>query len=246
MSTFGLIILSTLSVSFISLIGVFFIGMKGGATEKFLERFVSFAVGGLLGGAFFHLLPESLELKDSLIFTYVLSGIIIFFVIEKFLHWRHCHKDKCDVHTFTYLNLIGDGVHNFLDGIIIATSFMTDTHLGMATTIAVAAHEIPQEVGDYGILIYGGFSRAKALLYNFLSALTSVAGAIIAYMFFNQILWLKIFLIPCIAGGFIYIALADLIPELHKEREGAKIPVQLVTMFLGLGLMWGLKIFFER
>ncbi|MBI5196261.1 MAG: ZIP family metal transporter [Nitrospirae bacterium] len=246
MSTFGLIILSTIGISFISLIGVFFIGMKGSATEKFLERFVSFAVGGLLGGAFFHLLPESIELKDSLIFTYVLSGIIIFFVIEKFLHWRHCHKDKCDVHTFTYLNLIGDGVHNFLDGIIIATSFMTDTHLGMATTIAVAAHEIPQEVGDFGILIYGGFSKAKALLYNFLSALTSVAGAIIAYLFFGQILWLKIFLIPCIAGGFIYIALADLIPELHKERESSKIPVQLVTMFSGLGLMWGLKIFFER
>jgi len=239
-----IILLATFMVSLISLIGIFFIGMKQDTLTKIIKYLVSFAVGGLLGGAFFHLLPESMETGNPFLFVYVLSGIMIFFLIEKFLHWRHCHKGHCDAHTFTYLNLIGDGIHNFIDGMIIAASFVTDMRLGVITTLAVAAHEIPQEIGDFGILVYGGFSKSKALLFNLLSALTAMAGAVIAYFSFNQIVWLKGFLIPFTAGGFLYIALVDLIPELHKEAEKDNMALQFITIISGLLLMWLLKISF--
>jgi zinc and cadmium transporter len=238
------ILLATFIVSLISLIGIFFIGMKQDTLTKIIKYLVSFAVGGLLGGAFFHLLPESMETGNPFLFVYVLSGIMIFFLIEKFLHWRHCHKGHCDAHTFTYLNLIGDGIHNFIDGMIIAASFVTDMRLGVITTLAVAAHEIPQEIGDFGILVYGGFSKSKALLFNLLSALTAMAGAVIAYFSFNQIVWLKGFLIPFTAGGFLYIALVDLIPELHKEAGKDNMALQFITIISGLLLMWLLKISF--
>ena len=241
-----IILFATFIVSLISLIGVFFIGMKQDTLTKAIKYLVSFAVGGLLGGAFFHLLPESMESGNPSMFVYVLSGIMIFFLIEKFLHWRHCHKGQCDAHTFTYLNLIGDGIHNFIDGMIIAASFVTDMRLGVITTLAVAAHEIPQEIGDFAILVYGGFSKSKALLFNFLSALTAMAGAVIAYFSFNQIVWLKEFLIPFTAGGFLYIALVDLIPELHKEAGKDNIALQFITMIGGLLLMWLLKISFAE
>lgn len=246
MLIFGYIIFATTVVSLISLIGIFFIKIKSERFDSFIEYLVSFAVGGLLGGAFLHLLPEAMESGNPSIFIYVLSGILIFFLIEKFLHWRHCHKGHCDAHTFTYLNLIGDGVHNFVDGMIIAASFVTDVRLGFVTTIVVAAHEIPQEIGDFGILVYGGFSKVKALVYNLLSALTAVAGAVIAFFAFEHVLWLKVYLIPFTAGGFIYIALVDMIPELHKKWRGGKIAVQLASIFAGIFLMWWLKTLFEH
>ena len=241
-----IILLATFIVSLISLIGIFFIGMKQDTLTKIIKYLVSFAVGGLLGGAFFHLLPESMESGNPSMFVYVLSGIMIFFLIEKFLHWRHCHKGHCDAHTFTYLNLIGDGIHNFIDGMIIAASFVADMRLGVVTTLAVAAHEIPQEIGDFGILVYGGFSKSKALLFNLLSALTAMAGAVIAYFSFSQIVWLKEVLIPFTAGGFLYIALVDLIPELHKKAGKDNIALQFITMIGGLLLMWLLKISFAE
>lgn len=207
---------------------------------------MSFAVGSLLGGSFFHLLPESMEAKEPSIFTYVLSGIAFFFIIEKFLHWRHCHKGQCDAHTFTYLNLIGDSAHNFIDGMIIAASFVADARLGIATTLAVAVHEIPQEIGDFAILVYGGFSRLKALACNLLSAVAAIAGAVIAYLSFERMEGLKDILIPFTGGGFIYIALVDLIPELHKQRKGKKLLVQAVMIGLGILLMWWLKELFKH
>jgi zinc and cadmium transporter len=240
------ILLATFIVSLISLIGIFFIGMKQDTLTKVIKYLVSFAVGGLLGGAFFHLLPESMETRNPFLFVYVLSGIMIFFLIERFLHWRHCHKGHCDAHTFTYLNIIGDGIHNFIDGMIIAASFVTDIRLGVITTLAVAAHEIPQEIGDFGILVYGGFSKSKALLFNLLSALTAMAGAVIAYFSFSQIVWLKEVLIPFTAGGFLYIALVDLIPELHKEAGKDNMALQFITIIGGLLLMWLLKIYFAE
>lgn len=241
-----IILLATFIVSLLSLIGIFFIGMRQDTLTNVIKYLVSFAVGGLFGGAFFHLLPESIASGEHSLFIYVLSGILIFFLIEKFLHWRHCHKGHCDAHTFTYLNLIGDGIHNFIDGMIIAASFVTDMRLGVITTLAVAAHEIPQEIGDFGILVYGGFSKANALLFNLLSALTAMAGAVIAYFSFNQIVWLKGFLVPFTAGGFLYIALVDLIPELHKEAGKDNIALQFITMIGGLLLMWLLKIYFAE
>jgi zinc and cadmium transporter len=242
----GYIILATFIVSLISLTGIFFIGMQDKTLEGLVEHLVSFAVGGLLGGAFFHLLPEAAESGSPLLFTYVLFGIIFFFLLEKILHWRHCHMGQCDAHSFTYLNLVGDGVHNFIDGMIVAAAFVADTRLGIATTLAVAAHEIPQEIGDFGVLVYGGFSRSKALAFNFLSAVTAMAGAIITYFSFERIIWLKDSLIPFTAGGFIYIALVDLIPELHKKKKGGKLFSQFSMIGIGLLLMWWLKAFFEQ
>ena len=147
--------------------------------------------------------------------------MLLFFVLEKFLYWYHCHKGKCDVHTFQYLNLFGDGIHNFLDGVIIAATFMTDTGLGVVTTAAVIFHEVPQELGDFGVLIYGGFSPKKALFYNFLSALTAFLGALVAF-YFGLSDGHTSFLVALAAGGFIYIAAADLLPELQRQKKDQK------------------------
>ncbi len=168
----------------------------------------------------------------------MIIGFVAFYMLEKILHWRHCHEGKCDVHVFTYLNLIGDAVHNFLDGIIIAASFVVNTNLGIVTTLAVIFHEIPQEFGDFGVLIYGGFSKAKALTYNFLTALTAVAGAVIGFFLSSAIENSVVFLLPLTAGGFIYIASSDLVPELRKETDIKKSLLPFIFFLLGLGFMW--------
>ena len=157
------ILSATILVSLISLIGVFTLGVKTKTFDKILVLLVGFAAGGLIGGAFLHLLPEALERCGcNLVFFYTLIGFTIFFLMERYLYWRHCHEGVCDIHTFTYMNLIGDGVHNFADGLIIAASFTTDIKLGIVTTLAVIFHEIPQEMGDFGILVYGGFNKSRA------------------------------------------------------------------------------------
>ena len=178
---FFYIILATVIVSSISLIGIIFLGLKEDVLKRMMESLISLASGGLLGGAFIHLIPESLEMGGNSSLNYVIVGLIFFFVMEKFLKWRHCHEYGCDIHAFTYLNLIGDGIHNFIDGMIIAAAFMTSFHLGLVTTVAVILHEIPQEVGDFAVLIYGGFSKRKALIFNLLSAIFAVVGAIFTY-----------------------------------------------------------------
>jgi len=196
----------------------------------------------MLGGAFLHILPESLSLGENL-FVYVILGIVLFFLLEKFLYWRHCHDGICEVHPFTYLNLIGDGIHNFIDGIIIAASFMSSMELGVTTTAAVALHEIPQELGDFSVLIYGGMTSKKALFYNFLSALTAVAGALFVYFFFSFASFGK-YVLPFAAGGFIYIASSDLIPELHKARKLSDSVAQFLLFLFGIALMGAFKIVF--
>jgi zinc and cadmium transporter len=246
MPILGYILLAAIAVSFLSLAGLLLIWMKEKTLGKTIEVLVGFAVGCLLGGAFLHLLPESVDSGTPAVFIYVLAGIVVFFLIEKLLHWRHCHLGRCDAHTFTYLNLLGDGVHNFIDGTIIAASFLTDVRLGFVTTVAVAAHEVPQEIGDFAILVYGGFSKSKALLYNLISALVAVAGAVTAYFAFARMSWLKAFLIPFTAGGFVYIALVDMVPELHKKAGGKKIVAQTGSMVAGLAIMWWLKILLDH
>ena len=163
MSQLIYIVLTTFAIALIAFIGVFALAMKEQLLNKILIILVSLSAGALMGGAFLHLLPESVEKSGRTdIFIFVLVGFVLFFVIEKLLHWRHCHKGKCDVHTFHYMNLIGDSVHNFIDGLIIAASFIISTPLGFTTTIAIAAHEIPQEIGDSGVLIYGGGSKKES------------------------------------------------------------------------------------
>jgi len=235
-----LILLSTLLVSLISLVGVFFIAMKEQVFKKILLLLVSFASGTLLGAAFLHLIPESLlSAQSETSLVAILVGILAFFLLEKSL-WRHCHERECPIHTFAYLNLLGDGMHNFIDGVVIAASFIASVPLGLATTLAVIAHEIPQEIGDFGILVYGGFSKGKALSFNFLSAIIAILGATLMYFsspFFPSLEYLLAFA----AGGFIYMATTDLIPELHKETALSRSAAQFFLISLGITLMWVLK-----
>ena len=232
------ILASVTVVSLISFIGVIFIGLKESLLRRIVMVLVGFASGTLLGGAFFDLLPEAVNMINPpiTIFYFVILGIIVFFCIEKFLYWRHCHEEKCQVHTFAYISLVGDGVHNFIDGMIIAATFVFSFELGIITTLAVISHEIPQEIGDFGVLIYGGLSKRKALTYNFISALTAILGAIVTY----YVVFLRsnyALLVPFAAGGFIYIAATDLMPELHKKSHAGESIIQLLSILLGLGLM---------
>ena len=237
-----IILIAVFLISLISFVGAFSLFLKKNLLARFLLLFIAFAAGAMLGGAFLHILPESLSLGENL-FVYVILGIVLFFLLEKFLYWRHCHDGICEVHPFTYLNLIGDGIHNFIDGMIIAASFMSSMELGVTTTAAVALHEIPQELGDFSVLIYGGMTSKKALFYNFLSALTAVAGALFVYFFFSFASFGK-YVLPFAAGGFIYIASSDLIPELHKARKLSDSVAQFLLFLFGIALMGAFKIVF--
>ncbi|MBI2558722.1 ZIP family metal transporter [Candidatus Woesearchaeota archaeon] len=231
------ILIAVFIVSLISILGIF-IFLKEKTLNKILFFLVSFAAGSLLGAAFLDLLPEALEggFRES-VPVFILLGILSFFILEKFLYWHHHHTGE-EAHAFTYLNVIGDGIHNFLDGAVIAVSFMNNTALGIVATIAIIAHEIPQEIADFSVLIYGGFSKMKALVYNFLTALTAVIGALAAYFYSSAIENSTIFLTSFAVGGFVYIASTDLIPEIHKEKDVRKSLVQFGLLALGIFVIW--------
>lgn len=206
---------------------------------------MSFSVGGLLGGAFFHLVPEAIEINGEVlkVSTWLLVGIFASYILEMVLKWRHCHIPTSDEHphSFAYINLIGDGVHNMIDGIIIGGAYLTSTSLGVATTIAVCLHEIPQEIGDFGVLIYAGMTRRRALLLNLASASTAILGVVIALSLSAYVENLVALLLPFAAGNFIYIAGSDLVPELQDEKQLSSSLVQLALMVLGLSLLYLLK-----
>ena len=234
-------LISVIFVSLLSFVGVLFIAIKEEKLKKILLFLVSFAAGGLLGDSFIHLLPEAVE-EDGFSLSVslaVLVGLLLFFVLEKFICWRHCHipTSKSHPHPVVFMNLIGDGFHNFIDGAVISASFLTTIPLGIATTLAVVLHEIPQEIGDFGVLLHGGLSKNKALIFNFASALAAVGGAILVLILGERIVGVSQLLIPFTAGGFIYIAGSDLIPELHKETNLAKSLMQMVGLILGIGIM---------
>ena len=238
-------LLSVFLVSLISFIGVFALSIKIERLRKVLIYLISFSAGALFGDAFIHLLPEiSEEFGFGLnVSGYLLLGIGSFFVLEKVIHWRHCHGEFLEkgherVHPFVYTNLVGDGLHNFLDGVIIASSYIVSIPVGVATTIAVILHEIPQEIGDFGVLIHGGFSRGKALLLNFASALAAVLGVVAVFLLQGEIENIELILVPIAAGGFIYIAGSDLIPELHKHSgEIGQSLLQLLAFVAGILVM---------
>lgn len=240
-------LLSVIIVSLISLIGVFTLSVKKETLEKLLIYLVSFSAGTLLGDAFIHLIPEAFrENEGNILFSvYILAGILVFFIIEKFLHWRHCHKVACDdhPHPFSYVLLVGDTIHNLIDGMVIAASYLVSIPVGIATTAAVVFHEIPQEIGDFSSLVYGGFSRFKALMANFLISIAGIIGAVIVLLLNINDGSMSRFLVPFAAGGFIYIASSDLIPELHKDTDPKKSFWQLVSLVLGIALMLALVLF---
>jgi len=212
-----------------------------------LPHLVSFATGALLGAAFLGLLPHAMEAvggEDTHVIPMaVLLGLLGFFLLEKLVLWRHCHEDHCEVHapdsgarrhSTGTLILIGDGLHNFLDGILIAGAFLTDIHLGVVTSLAVAAHEIPQEVGDFAVLLHSGFNRGKAFFYNVLSSLTTVIGGLLAYLALQDLQHLLPYVLAVAASSFIYIAVADLIPTLHQRVEGRAAVQQICLIAIGV------------
>jgi zinc and cadmium transporter len=233
---------SVFVVSMISLIGVFTLSIGMDRLRKVLLFLVSFAAGGLLGDAFIHLLPEAIKDTDynmTLMSLLILAGMLSFFVLEKVLWWRHCHVPTSEdhPHPLASTNLIGDAFHNFIDGTIIAGSFLVSIPLGVTTTIAVILHEIPQEIGDFGILLHTGMQRTKALFFNFLSACVAIVGAVVILFIGRSLGSIHAIIVPLTIGGFIYIASADLIPELKKEPHAGKSVLQLTSLLFGVGIM---------
>ena len=226
--------------SLIGLAGAFTFFLKEEQLKGIIFLLVAFSTGALLGGAFFHLLPESLEkLPVEPALMTVLAGFLVFLVLEIYLHWHHCVE--CDIHPFTYLMIIGDGVHNFIDGVVIAVSFFVSIPIGIITTIMIIGHEIPQELGVFGVLLHGGQTKQKALLYSFLAQATCIIGGIAGYLLSTQAQAASSLLIPFAAGGFIYIAASDLIPELHKSG-GFKRFSGLSLFLIGMAFMLGIKL----
>jgi zinc and cadmium transporter len=240
-------IISVILVSLVSLVGILTFVLKSKKISEYLLLLVSLSAGTLFGGAFLHLLPEAVEkngftLQISLL---ILGGILVFFILEKFIHWRHCHGQEVGDHihrkqAIAPLNLIGDALHNFLDGLVIAGSYVVSIPAGIAVTVAVIFHEVPQEIADFGVLLYSGMSKKKALFLNFLSAAVSIVGAVVGLIFASKSELFIELILPFAAGGFIYIAGSNLIPELHKKCGGRDSLWHFALMFVGILLMLAL------
>lgn len=211
--------------------------------KKNIHYFVSFAVGTMLSVVFLDILPEALEiLEPRTLFSYTLGGFLFFFLLARFLFWYHCHNGTCEVHKKTAgsMILVGDTLHNFIDGIIITLAFTADFRIGVITTFAVLLHEMPQEMGDFFVLLNSGFSKKKALFYNFIVALSTPIGAIITYFFVSNINGFMGPALGIIAGNFLYIAASDLVPELHAgHRKGSTTFLQFGLILLGIFLVYG-------
>ncbi|HUO57089.1 MAG TPA: ZIP family metal transporter [bacterium] len=243
--TFTYMLVSVGLVSLLSLIGISLLALSHEAFHKIVFGLVALAVGALFGDAFLHLLPEAFknQAQTTQASLFVVAGILLFFILENFLHWRHQHSDEHhEIQPYGYLNLVADMTHNFIDGLIIGASYRVGMPLGMATTLAVLLHEIPHEFSNFGILVKSGFSRQKALFLNFLTALTALAGGILAWRAGQGTGAFIQALIPLTAGGFIYIAGSDLVPQLHKDVKSLRAFLQLFAILTGVGIMYLVKI----
>ena len=209
------------------------------ARTRIVPWLVSYAVGALLGAATLKILPEAVEqVAPARLFATLLVGVMLFFILEKLVLWRHCHTHDCEVHDGSVVGVIvGDSFHNFIDGAVIATAVMTSVPLGISTAIAVAAHEIPQELGDFAILLHSGYSRGRALLLNVLSGLSSALGAVVAFVAFDFVPTLRPYCLALSAASFLYVAMADLIPGLHRGRTDAASMRQILLIGAGIGTM---------
>jgi zinc and cadmium transporter len=246
MTTFLWIFFSGILMSAIALVGSVTLTLREETLKKLLLPLVALAAGTLLGGALFHMIPASIDkLGNHLsIYVWILVGFGLFLGLEQFLHWHHCHRAPSEHRPLTYLILIADGLHNFIGGLAVAGAFLIDVRVGISTWLAAAAHEVPQELGDFGILIHGGWKKGPALLYNFLSALTFLVGGIAAYgASFN---FDVTFLLPFAAGNFIYIAAADLIPEIKHEESAILNVIHFSSFLLGLAVLLAVRFAFEE
>jgi zinc and cadmium transporter len=247
MSTLTAIILATFFVSALSFLGVLVLYRNN--SQKWLRVIISIAAGALLGAVFFDIFPElfstenpTSKLSTQTISIIILISILFFFIVEKYFHWHHCHCDEpghChDKKPLGYINLIGDGLHNFTDGTLIAASFMIDFQLGIVTTIAITLHEIPHEISDFGILLYSGFTKSKALLWNFISAITAMVGGLFAYYFGNSVESVVPIFLALAAGSLLYLAMSDIMPELHHETERKYIAWQTSWLLIGVIIIY--------
>lgn len=250
MPTFQWIIVVTLVGGILSVLAAgLFLLVPEQRRSAVLPHLISFATGALLGAALLDLLPQAIERapgQASLIGLALVAGIFAFFVLEKFVLWRHCHQEDCEPHSPTQhhrdkasaaLILTGDSIHNALDGVLIAAAFMTDVSLGLVTGIAVIAHEIPQEVGDFAILLHSGMSRRRALALNLLTSLTSVIGGILAYFALGHAMQALPYTLAIAAACFLYVAVADLIPGLHRRVDPKASVAQIVLIAAGIGVI---------
>jgi zinc and cadmium transporter len=243
MTTLLWILGATIIDSLVGLVGVFWIFVSEDLLKKTVKTLVAFSAGALLGGAFFHLMPEAIEKMPVLTsFEITLVGFLLFFVLEEYLHWHMC--EECDIHPYSYLMIIGDSVHNVLDGLVIAGTFMVSVPLGIVTTLLIIAHEVPQELGVFGVLVSGGFNKHKAILFSFIAQCTCVLGGLFAFFFFTTVTSLTTLIIPFAAGGFLYIAASDLIPSMH-ETEGFEKITSFVWLCIGILFMLYIKLAFN-
>lgn len=267
MSTLSWIILASFAGGVMSLLLAAMLTLK--TRPSWVSKLVSFAIGALLGAAFLNTLPEAFELSEdpAQVTVLVLIGILLFFILEKLVLWRHCHLEDCEVHDPTtaitvadshaahhhvhdhdhgrsgMMIIVGDTFHNFVDGILIAAAFMVDIQLGIVTSIAIIAHEIPQEVGDFIILLNSGYTRSRAFVMNLLSSFATLVGGVMAYFMLNAMDFLILPLLSLASASMIYVALSDLIPGLHKRPEIGATVQQVSLILLGIGMIWFVGLF---
>ncbi len=240
------IIIATLLVSAISFAGIFVVYRKTVLQDGTFKLLISLAAGALLAVSFLDLLPEAVEAVSdpAPIFATVLVSFLLFFILEKYLHWHHCRCDNCGPNdqetkdSMVITNLVGDSIHNLMDGFLIATTFMLDVRVGMITTFAVVIHEIPQEIADFGVLLYAGLSKRKAIFINFLFALTAVVGGIAFFFFGRSFAHLIPFMAAFAAGNFLYLATSDLIPELHHEKDPKRVLQHTIWLLAGVAIIY--------
>ncbi|UCH56689.1 MAG: ZIP family metal transporter [Candidatus Bathyarchaeota archaeon] len=251
------ILLATIVVSLFSLSGILALSIRDDTLHRVLFFLIAFSAGSILGASLFDLLPEAIELvEETIVFIYIALGFIAFYFLERFIYWYHGHGHHADIEAieeeraatkgFAYLNILGDGIHNFIDGMIIAASFTVGFPVGLASTVAVIFHELPQEMGDYGVLIYAGFEKGRALILNFIVALSVVFGGVFGILFLKTVDALSGFLISFSAGAFIYLSASELIPELQEEEDFGRSLIQFIVFLLGLALIWSLGIIFPE
>lgn len=248
MTTLAWIVVSGVAMCAIALVGSGTLLLRPERLQRLLLPLVAFAVGTLLGGAMLHMLPGAIELAGPRpsVFLWLLAGFVVFFALEQFLHWHHSHRaiPGLERQPLTYLVLVGDGLHNFLGGLAVAAAFIADVRLGFGAWLAAAAHEVPQELGDFAVLVHGGWSPRRALLFNVLSASTFLVGGLVAYALSARID--LTFLLPFAAGNFLYIAASDLVPEVKHDHGVRDNAIHLGAMVGGIMLLYVLRVALER
>lgn len=246
MDVFWWILAGGIAMSAIALVGSTTLLLREDTLARILTPLVAFAAGSLLGGAFFHMLPASLEagVAPDRVFGWTMAGFVLFFAMEQLLHWHHSHREIADPHLpVTWLILIGDGLHNFLGGLGVAAAFLIDVRVGVMTWLAAAVHEVPQELGDFAVLVHGGWEKRRALLFNLFSGLAFLVGSLVAWSVADR---LEVgFLLPLAAGNFIYLGASDLVPEVKGHEQIAKTLANSAAFVAGLLLLWTIGAAFE-